>query len=119
MVFGMRKEMTGLELRQGAWYAIEQAGRLLESATLVFNNGDSATGLGLAMFAAEELGRGSILRDLAKRSDAGEKIYPENVEKACDDHVEKQKQGLGGIAFHTDKDTGLGKLIIKTINSAV
>src|SRR5437867_4893873 len=109
----MKREMTGLELRQGAWYALEQAGRLLESAALVFNNGDSATGLGLAMFAAEELGRSSILRDLAKGADAGEKIYPENVREACDDHVVKQKQGISAIAFHTHRDTGLGRLIMK------
>jgi AbiV family abortive infection protein len=115
----MKREMTGLELRQGAWYALEQAGRLLESATLVFNNGDSATGLGLAMFAAEELGRSRILRDLADRADAGEKIYPQTVQEACEDHVEKQRKGMFSISFHTDRDTGLGKVMLKQEASAI
>jgi AbiV family abortive infection protein len=115
----MTIKATGLGLRHGAWYALEQAGRLLQAAVLVFENGDSSTGVGLAMFAGEELGRSRILRDLAKKVDEGEEIAVKAVQKACDDHVEKQKRGIFGITFYTDKQTGLGKVMQKQFESPV
>ena len=36
-------------LLQGAWYAIEQSGRLLTSATLVYDHGDKSTAVVLSM----------------------------------------------------------------------
>jgi AbiV family abortive infection protein len=118
-MIAMTREMTGLDLRQGAWYALEQSGRLLESAALLFDRGDTATAVGLAMFAAEEMGRSQILRDLAKRSDSGDKIHPDNVRKLCEDHATKQELGRGSISINTDRDTGLGKLMTKYQNSPV
>ncbi len=39
-------------LLEGSWYALEQAGRLLRAAVGVFDDGDPATGLVLAMLVA-------------------------------------------------------------------
>ena len=44
-------------LLEGSWYALEQAGRLLRAAVGVFDDGDPATGLVLAMLGREEIGR--------------------------------------------------------------
>jgi AbiV family abortive infection protein len=111
--------MTGQELRHGVWYAVEQAGNLLGSATLLFSNGQSAAAVGVAMLAAEELGRHRILRDLAKRADSGDQIHPDEVRERCEDHATKQQHGLGGISFHQDRDTQLGKLMMTKLTSPV
>jgi AbiV family abortive infection protein len=94
-------------LLQGAWYAIEQSGRLLTSATLVYDHGDKSTAVVLSMFGREELGRSIILRELAKRVTAGEHLSPEAVRGACEKHVEKQVAGALSTTLRTQAPTQL------------
>ncbi len=115
----MGNKLTGIVLRQGAWYAVEQGGRLLQSSGLLLKAGDFCTAVGLAMFAGEELGRSTILRKLAARADSGESISPQAVLNACEDHVEKQRLGNFGIEFNTNRETGLGKLLVKSFDAPV
>ena len=46
------RPVTQKTLAEGAWLALAQAGRLLSSGTLLFDAGDAASGVVLAMFGA-------------------------------------------------------------------
>jgi AbiV family abortive infection protein len=60
-------KVSAATIVRGAWYALQQEGRLLHSAVAVFATGDASTALALAMLAREELGKANMLRDLAWR----------------------------------------------------
>jgi len=85
---------------EGSWFALEQCGRLLRSASELFDSGDHATGVVLAMLGQEELGRSRILRNIAKRVAAGETFRPEDIQNACFDHVVKQRSAVLGITLN-------------------
>jgi AbiV family abortive infection protein len=88
-------------LLQGSWYALEQSGILLTSAALVYDHGDKSTAVVLSMFGREELGRSIILRKLAKRVTEGEHLSPEDVRRACENHVAKQAAGAQSTTLRT------------------
>ena len=113
----MKVTLTSTSLLQGAWYAVEQAGRLLTSSVTLFEAGDHSTAVALAMFGREELGRSRILRRLADTVANGATVTPDHVRDACDDHAEKQKAGISSVAMRPDRETGLGKLITKTMEN--
>ena len=97
----MNTEGVSVEtLCKGSWFALEQCGRLLGSAAEVFDRGDHATGVVLAMFGQEELGRSRILRELAKRVATGEKFSAAEVRNACDEHIAKQRAAVLGITLN-------------------
>jgi len=77
-------------LLEGAWHALDQAGRLLCSASILFDGGDSSTALAIAMFGREELGRSKLLRDCAREVRGGSDISAQEVTRCTDDHVKKQ-----------------------------
>ncbi|HWO01246.1 MAG TPA: AbiV family abortive infection protein [Blastocatellia bacterium] len=110
--------VTAETLLQGAWYAMEQAGRLLEGAAVVADNGDAITGAVLAMFAREELGRSNILRTLADRVKAGEAFDEKDVRDACDDHVRKQSSGAVSTTLRTEPPSGIDSALRKLLSSA-
>ena len=99
--------VTAETLRQGAWYALEQAGRLLHAATAVADDGDPITGAALGMFGREELGRSKILQDLADKVAAGTSLGPEDVRDACDDHVRKQSAGSFSTTLRAERPSGV------------
>lgn len=97
----MKVDSVSVEtLCKGSWFALEQCGHLLRSAAEVFDSGDHATGVVLAMLGQEELGRSRILRDIAKDAAAGKKFQPEDIQNACFDHVVKQKAAVLGITLN-------------------
>jgi AbiV family abortive infection protein len=110
--------VTAETLLQGAWYALEQAGRLLQSAAVVADNCDPITGAVLAMFAREELGRSNILRTLAARMKAGELLDARDVKDACDDHVRKQSASAFSTTLRTKPPSGIDGALRKMLSSA-
>ena len=97
----MKADSVSVEtLCKGSWFALEQCGHLLRSAAEVFDSGDHATGVVLAMLGQEELGRSRILRDIATDAAAGKKFQPEDIQNACFDHVVKQKAAVLGITLN-------------------
>ena len=72
-------------LPQGSWYALEQTGRLLRSAVVLFESGDPSTAVAVAMFGREELGRSRILRVLAQQGKTQRCRGQEVVQGACDE----------------------------------
>ena len=98
-------------LLRGMWYAIQQAGYLFDHAVILFDAGVYSSAVALALFGREELGRYAILRDLWKKASAGSAFSPDDVRKACEDHVEKQRRGSFSLVYRTSADTGFGKLL--------
>src|SRR5208283_3188601 len=113
-----RAMVTAETLLQGAWYALEQAGRLLQSATVVADNGDPITGAALAMFAREELGRSSILQTLADSVKAGKALDARGVKRACDDHKCKQSKGAFSTTLRTEPPSGIDRALREMLSSA-
>src|SRR5713101_1274908 len=74
-------------LLEGAWYALEQCGRLLHDAITLYEAGRYATASGIAMLAREELGRARILLALAEEVHAGRPLTLVELEGAIADHV--------------------------------
>jgi AbiV family abortive infection protein len=98
-------------LLRGAWYAIQQAGYLLEHAVILFDAGVHSSAVALALLGREELGRYAILCDLWRKASAGSRFSPDDVRKACRDHVEKHRRGTFSLVYRTSADTGFGKLL--------
>jgi AbiV family abortive infection protein len=78
-------------LREGSWYALEQAGRLLHAADDISKCGDLATAVALAMFGREEIGRWRILQTMAEEVAGGMSFSVRDVKKRCNDHNPKQE----------------------------
>jgi AbiV family abortive infection protein len=102
--------VTAQSLIRGAVYSLQQCGSLLCDARLLYENGSYATAVAVAVFAREELGRWNLLLALRKRVLEGKSLTVEKVKKACDNHVDKQKAGLGGLALRGNNRAGVGKL---------
>ena len=98
-------------LLRGAWYAIRQAGYLFAHSVILFDVGVYSSAVALALLGREELGRYAILCDLWRKASAGSAFSPDDVRKACEDHVEKQRRGIFSLAYRTSADTGFGKLL--------
>jgi hypothetical protein len=82
-------------LRQGAWYALEQAGRLLHAAAVLADDGQPITGAAVAMFGREELDQGGV-------------IEPAEVRRAYDNHSAKQTEGALSVTLRTARSSGAG-----------
>ena len=98
-------------LLRGAWYAVEQSGLLLTNAIGLHSSKAYASAVVLALLAREELGRGNILLVLWRKASGGADVSVEEVQKACDDHVEKQRQGQLSTTYRTQSADGLAKLL--------
>jgi AbiV family abortive infection protein len=109
--------VTGQCLLEGAAFAQEQCGLLLNDGTILFNSGSYASALLLAAFAREELGRSRILFDLYLAVvEKGETLTEKDVQRKCADHVTRQVKALLSIVQRADANTTAGKLM-KTVLS--
>ena len=98
-------------LLRGAWYALEQSGLLLTNAIGLYSTKGYASAVLLALLAREELGRCRILLDLWRKASLGIDVSVGEVQQACDDHVEKQRQGQLSTTYHLQGSSGLAKLL--------
>jgi chaperonin GroES len=110
--------VTSEFLLKGAAYALEQCGLLLRDANTLYQGGSYANAVVLTAFAREEFGRSTILLDLRKRALGGETITTEVIKKACDDHETKQKAGMASLTMRADRDSGLGKLLLASLENS-
>lgn len=98
---------------KGAIYSLEQCGLLLKDAALLVNQKSYSSAVVLAAFAREELGRSIILIDFFEKIVKQNKsITLKELEKACEDHVIKQKRGQLSTVLKFKSDSNFGKLII-------
>jgi AbiV family abortive infection protein len=86
-------------LRAGSLFALEQAGHLLNDALLLYSERRYASGLALAVFAREEIGRSQLLAELAVRAEGGELVTAPMVKAACDEHEKKLKLAYTGVSI--------------------
>jgi AbiV family abortive infection protein len=101
-------DLASSDLLKGVWYSLEQCGRLLKAAAVLYKEGDYSTAVGVAMFAREELGKHRILRAEWKKSvDTGKPPNVDEIRRACEDHVEKQKQGQMSVTLMTESPSAL------------
>ena len=103
--------ITADYLLRGTVLALEQCGLLLRDARILCEAGSHASAVVLAAFAREELGRYKILRGLFKRTTAGESFTVRQIEKWCEQHVEKQKGGMFSVVMRADNSTAQGQLL--------
>lgn len=110
--------VTASTLREGSWYALEQAGRLLHAAVDIYDRGDLATALGLAMFGREEIGRSRILWMMAEEVEGGRSFSVTEVNQRCENHVTKQEEGILGMTIRVGPEGGLAAAARARITSA-
>jgi len=86
-------------LLEGAAYALEQAGLLLHDAYLLYKNERYGSAIVLALFSREEIGRYRLIRDLRRTMiETGDVVTVDDINRACDDHVKKQRLGhIGSV----------------------
>src|SRR5260370_23938171 len=98
-------------LLRGTVFALEQCGLLLRDARILCEAGSYASAVVLTAFAREELGRYKILRGLWRRTMAGESFSVKQIDKRCEQHVEKQKEAMFSITQRADNSTVQGQLM--------
>jgi AbiV family abortive infection protein len=91
-------------LLEGAWWAMEQAGRLITAAVTVHDGGDPSTGAALALFSREEVGRSKILRELASKVRSGAQCTRKELRNAVEVHLRKQEVGAHFITTGDDPE---------------
>ena len=79
-------------LLEGAVFALEQSGVLLRDAALLYRSGSHASGVALAAFAREELGRWKILLSLRGNVFNGETLTIDDIKARCEDHRHEQRE---------------------------
>jgi AbiV family abortive infection protein len=95
-------------LREGAIAALEQCGLLLHDAVALYERGSYATAVSIAAHGREELGRARILDELGERVASGQQITLDDINRACSDHIEKQRRGQLSVVL---RDRGTGDLL--------
>ena len=96
---------------RGAWYAVEQSGVLLKDAITLHSSESYASAVVLALLSREEFGRGHILLDLWRKASDGTDVSSEEMQNACDDHIEKQRRGQNSVTYRLQGASGLTKLM--------
>lgn len=105
-------DVTSTVLLKGAWYALEQCGKLLQDAVRLHHVGAYPSGVALAMFGREELGKHRMLLDEWRKSqDTGQLPSVEAIQSACTDHVDKQRRALLGLTFTAEGGSALATAI--------
>src|SRR5438876_10558143 len=96
-------------LLRGAWYSLEQCGRLLSDAIVLYREESYSSAVALGMIGREELGKHRMLLDEWRKSEGTGK-YPtvDAIQTASADHVDKQRRALLGLTFTTENTSALG-----------
>jgi AbiV family abortive infection protein len=98
-------------LLKGYALALEQCGLLLRAAVLLYKSKSYSNAVVLAAFAREELGRSQILLDLWRQRLGGSPVTTDDIEKACEDHVAKQRAGMLSMTMTAERGTVLRNII--------
>jgi AbiV family abortive infection protein len=101
-------DVTASVLLKGAWYSLEQCGRLLSDAMVLYRGKSYSSALALAMIAREELGKHRLLLEAWKESEAtGKYLTVDAIQTACEDHVDKQRRALLSLTFTAENSSTL------------
>jgi AbiV family abortive infection protein len=94
-------------LLEGAFYALEQCGRLLHDARLLYKEGSYSTALALTELAQEELGKSTILREVRKEVINGAQFTIEEIKERCKGHSDKQVAAAGSTTMRPSNNSSL------------
>jgi AbiV family abortive infection protein len=94
--------LDATELLQGAFFALEQGGRLLHDAVNLWNQQRYSSAVVLGVFAREEIGRFKILIQEREEALKSGPRSIEGVRKLCNDHKEKLRTAPAGMSLHFD-----------------
>ena len=83
--------MTPHDVLRGAWYALEQSGRLLADSVALFDRDSFGTAIAIALLSREELGKARILFELRDEAEQGRLLEIRDVR--IGDHERKQRSG--------------------------
>jgi AbiV family abortive infection protein len=99
-------------LLRGAWYSLEQCGRLLSDAVGLYRGKSYSSSVALAMIGREELGKHRmLLEQWRKAEDTGQFPTIDAIQTACADHVDKQRRALLGLTFIAESTSALDTAI--------
>jgi AbiV family abortive infection protein len=91
---------------RGGWFTLEQAGRLVTDATMLFRVGSSSTAAGLALLSREELAKSRRLFALWIKAHRGAQISLKEVDLEIDmSHADKQRHGASSFSIPVDETT--------------
>jgi AbiV family abortive infection protein len=93
--------LTDTDLLHGAIYALKQAGEHLHCAVKLWNGGDYAHGLMIAVFAREEVGRFKLLYQEREEAMKTGPRSGEHISKVLE-HKAKLKAGANGVFMEFD-----------------
>jgi AbiV family abortive infection protein len=104
--------VTPAVLLKGAWYALEQCGKLLQDAMLLYRAKAYPSAVALAMFGREELGKHRMLLEEWRKAQATG-ILPsvEEIQTVCGNHVDKQRYSLLSLSFTGEGGSALDAAI--------
>jgi AbiV family abortive infection protein len=89
--------MLATDITEGAFYAMEQAGILINNAVALYNRNSWSSGLVLGVFAWEELGKAEMLLQRGIDADLAGPKTREQVLAGANRHETKLKAGRGPI----------------------
>jgi AbiV family abortive infection protein len=113
-----KMDVVASDLLKGACYSLEQCGRLLKSACVLYREKDYSTAVGIAMLAREELGKHRILRDEWKNAvHKGKSPSVAQIKSACEDHIKKQKRGQMSVTLMTEGQSALDAALRTRVRS--
>jgi AbiV family abortive infection protein len=98
-------------LLRGAWYSLEQCGRLLSDAIVLYREKSYSSAVALAMIGREELGKHGMLLDEWRKSEGTGKYPTVDSIQTSAHHVHKQRRALLGLTFTTENTSALGTAI--------
>src|SRR5437870_6122269 len=98
-------------LLRGAWYSLEQCGRLLSDAIVLYREKSYSSAVALAMIGREELGKHRMLLDEWRKSEGTGKYPTIDAIQTGADHVDKQRRALLSLTFTTENTSALGTAI--------
>ena len=99
------------DLLHGAIYALEHGGNLLGDAVGLWQRTSYSSGVILAVFAREEIGRSKICAAAWREVLAGANVSTEDLAKRCAHHVAKLKAGRVGLTLRLTAEPGQGAFI--------
>lgn len=99
---------------KGAVYALEQCGLLITGAVTLMDQKLYSSAVVLAAFAREEMGRSIILTNFFDEITKNKKdVTIQDIKRACEDHITKQKWGQLSTSFRFQNDSQAGKLMLR------
>lgn len=100
------RNLTPTDLMKGVWFTLEQCGKLLLDAVLLYRADRLASAVGLTMVARDELGKYFLLLDLWVDASAGQAV---DVSRLKENHVEKQRRAaVSATLGEGDDDERIG-----------